>query len=449
MGMGCGSKEGWVNMNLTNWLASPVQRVKVFSNHEGAGLCLGELHYNVGQSLGSFQWSKEALAREEQWSPFRMPLGNALQTHPNAPSDFNGLPGLLNDALPDGWGLRLMDKAFRAWNVPDSCLTPALRLAVVGGRAWGALSFEPAVCTHPSGPINLPDVAHEVHQWSAGRCGPLSSQLLATGGMLHGARPKIMVDLSDTNPMDARVSDGTSEAGYSPWIVKFAAREEHPLAPVGEHIYMELAKKAGVNVMPSMLLTLNGKPAFATQRFDRKHGQRVFTHSLSGLLHVTHRECNLDYVHIGQVIQKLSCGGDDLEQAFRRACFNAAFSVRDDHSKNTSFLKEGSQWKLAPAYDLTYMEGPGGYHSMTFADSSGKDPTAQDLMKVAAAYGLEGQWAKAILQEVVDTTTAFVGLANDHDLPSNVRAPIAKRIAGLAKKLDPIVLSAPSPKKSK
>jgi len=40
---------------------------------------------------------------------------------------------------------------------------------------------------------------------------------------------------------------------------------------------------------------------------------------------------------------------------------------RDDHAKNFSFLLDvDNAWKLAPAYDLTFSEGPGGEHSTTY-----------------------------------------------------------------------------------
>ncbi len=45
--------------------------------------------------------------------------------------------------------------------------------------------------------------------------------------------------------------------------------------------------------------------------------------------------------------------------------FNVLFNNRDDHTKNFSFLMaKNGQWKLAPAYDVTFCEGPGGYHQM-------------------------------------------------------------------------------------
>ena len=59
---------------------------------------------------------------------------------------FDGLHGVFNDALPDGWGLLLMDRALKnklGWDVHG--ITPLDRLAYIGNRAMGALEFKPTI----------------------------------------------------------------------------------------------------------------------------------------------------------------------------------------------------------------------------------------------------------------------------------------------------------------
>lgn len=52
-------------------------------------------------------------------------------------------------------------------------------------------------------------------------------------------------------------------------------------------------------------------------------------------------------------------------RAFERVVFNVAFNNRDDHPKNFAHLMSPrGDWTLAPAYDVTSCEGPGGYHQM-------------------------------------------------------------------------------------
>lgn len=59
---------------------------------------------------------------------------------------FDGLHGVFNDALPDGWGLLLMDRALKnklGWDFHE--ITPLDRLAYIGNRAMGALEFKPTL----------------------------------------------------------------------------------------------------------------------------------------------------------------------------------------------------------------------------------------------------------------------------------------------------------------
>ena len=55
----------------------------------------------------------------------------------------------------------------------------------------------------------------------------------------------------------------------------------------------------------------------------------------------------------------------DLENMFRRMCFNVFAHNRDDHSKNFTFLydEENDSWRLSPAYDLTYSNTYYGEHT--------------------------------------------------------------------------------------
>lgn len=48
-----------------------------------------------------------------------------------------------------------------------------------------------------------------------------------------------------------------------------------------------------------------------------------------------------------------------MKQLFLQMIFNVASSNRDDHTKNFAFLmSEEGQWRLSPAYDLTYPRDP-------------------------------------------------------------------------------------------
>ncbi|MFX8627484.1 HipA domain-containing protein, partial [Acinetobacter baumannii] len=69
----------------------------------------------------------------------------------------------------------------------------------------------------------------------------------------------------------------------------------------------------------------------------------------------------------------LMCTQDVRERlhTFKRAVFNELFNNRDDHTKHFSFLMaKNGQWKLAPAYDVTFCEGLGGYDQMDIVEEA-------------------------------------------------------------------------------
>lgn len=421
------------------WLHSDQKELKVFVHEGNQKRFLGTLTCHVSKEC-SFLWSEEAVKRKEEWSPLRMPLHSNTQIFSDLPNDFNGLPGLLNDTLPDGWGLMVMNRFLEQINTPLSIISPVVRLSLLGDRSWGALSFEPECYSIGAQPVELCDLAKNVHQLIAGQMPMISPELFLASGSLHGARPKIMVDLDKTD--QARLSLGTTEHGFHSWIVKFAGGEEHPDSPLVEQAYMDLARSMSLNVCDSRIIFLNGRPSFATKRFDRINGEKQFTHSLSGLLHASHRQCNLDYTNIGQILNHLHAT-EELEQAFRRACFNAALSVRDDHSKNISFMKHNGRWGLAPAYDLTYMQGPGGYHSMNYADCPERDPTRKFVLQVGINYGLDPTRCEDILNEALDISNQFASTVKKYDVSKKLTSPIEKRLKQLCKNLRPLTVGAP------
>ena len=60
-------------------------------------------------------------------------------------------------------------------------------------------------------------------------------------------------------------------------------------------------------------------------------------------------------------------------------------------------LNKDKQWKLSPAYDLTFSYGPGGEHSTTYL-GEGKNPTEQHLIKLASLHNIQN--AQLIINKV-------------------------------------------------
>lgn len=124
------------------------------------------------------------------------------------------------------------------------------------------------------------------------------------------------------------------------------------------------------------------------------------------------------------------CTNDVREKAiaFKRAVFNVIFNNRDDHSKNFSFLmSQNGHWKLAPAYDVTFCEGPGGYHQMDIMGEA-LDIPRQALVKLGTQEGeLSVQEVNEIISSICEIANQFSSIAHAL-LPEQIRTETLQMI---------------------
>ena len=92
---------------------------------------------------------------------------------------------------------------------------------------------------------------------------------------------------------------------------------------------------------------------------------------------------------------------EDMENMFRRMCFNVFAHNRDDHSKNFTYLYDDKEdkWHLSPAYDLTYSNTYYGEHTTT-VDGNGRDPGRKELLVVGIAAGMKKGSCEKIIDEI-------------------------------------------------
>ncbi|MCR9228762.1 MAG: HipA domain-containing protein [Flavobacteriaceae bacterium] len=185
------------------------------------------------------------------------------------------------------------------------------------------------------------------------------------------------------------------------WLVKFANGSDGIDAGAIEYVYALMAKDAGVEMMPVHLFeAAKGSGYFATQRFDRKGDKRFHMHTASGLLHSNFRIPSLDYEDLIALTGVLTKDVREVEKMFRLAVFNVLSHNRDDHGKNFSFLMgEKGEWKLSPAYDLTFSSGPRGQQS-TMVMGEGQSPSIGHLLKL----GEEANLKQSKVNEIVEQT---------------------------------------------
>jgi serine/threonine-protein kinase HipA len=128
---------------------------------------------------------------------------------------------------------------------------------------------------------------------------------------------------------------------------------------------------------------------FGAKRFDRQGDKRIHMHSLSGLIHADHRNPTLDYNMLLRVVLVLTKNITEVEKAYSLACFSVLAHNRDDHAKNFSFLLDDSNaWVFAPAYDLTFSDGPAGEQS-TMVMGDGRNPGIEHLKALGKEHNLK------------------------------------------------------------
>ncbi|TAL24419.1 MAG: type II toxin-antitoxin system HipA family toxin [Aquabacterium sp.] len=351
-----------------------------------------------------FEYSAEALRQGLELSPRHLAL--RAPAYGDFPTHQMRLPGLVADALPDGWGLLLMDRLFRKHGRNPAAVSPLDRLAFINGRAIGALNFEPSENVDlPAADVQLLELAQQARVIIADKDSEALRRLAVIGGSPHGARPKVLVHYDPATGFMSTVPFEGSEA----WLVKFQAQDEHKEVCAIEVLYAELAGAFGLDMPTTRYFDLDRKLAgFGIQRFDVEDGMRVPVHTLAGLMHANFRlPSSVDYLTFLRATRFITRSQVEIDKAFERAVFNVVFNNRDDHPKNFSYrLGRDRSWRLAPGYDLTFNEGPGGEHQMDVC-GEGRNITRDHLLKLARQGGVDADFAQVVMARALAVAQTF------------------------------------------
>ena len=156
-----------------------------------AGTRVGGLAMD-GRGVIWFAYDAGWVERGQPLSPMKQ---FALSTTPFKASSavFDQLHGVFNDALPDGWGLLLMDRYLKAaagWSPHE--ITPLDRLAYIGARAMGALEFRPVIAHYNDrAELSIERLAEDALLVQEGSTADVLGALYLYGGSPGGARPKV------------------------------------------------------------------------------------------------------------------------------------------------------------------------------------------------------------------------------------------------------------------
>lgn len=328
-------------------------------------------------------------------SPFKLSLKSGVIASNDR--TFEGLFGVFNDSLPDGWGRLLLDRKLMNSGFNPGTLSPLDRLCFVGNNGMGALSYQPEnpkAISHISN--DLDEIDREI-QTTLDENYAYVDDLLVLGGSSAGARPKVLLNLESED-----------------WLIKFRSSLDPKDISAIEYAYHLMAKEAGL-ILPQAKLfpSRKGLGFFGVKRFDRSDNSRIHMHTIAGLLHADHREPSLDYESIMKATLYLTKDIRQCEIQFRNAVFNILSHNRDDHSKNFSFLMDQQgNWIVSPAYDLTFSSGPSGEHS-TMIMGEGKNPTKAHLLKLAASCNIKQDKASEIIHQVLAATEKWDDFAGE------------------------------------
>ncbi len=374
---------------------SPIELLNVYLDVRDQRRKVGRLAFKERQVL--FEYDSSFLASGIEISPFKLPLRPGVSI-PDT-TNYDGLFGVFNDSLPDGWGRLLLDRTVEKHGINRGQLNPLDRLAYVGRHGMGALSYEPELGQHDTGgtSLALDKLAEESAAVLAGEKEEVIEELLRLNGSSSGARPKIVAQVSRDKK---KIIHGQQELqrGYSHWMIKFPSSQDARDIGGIEYAYSLMATGAGVEMPETHLFRTRRSKYFGTKRFDREGDARIHMHSLGGLIHADHRTPSLDYDMVLRVTLALTRNIQDAEKVYALACFNVLAHNRDDHVKNFSFLLNAhKEWAFAPAYDLVFSYGPGGEQSMLVM-GEGKKPSAVHLRALAKRHGIKN--APEILAKV-------------------------------------------------
>ncbi len=366
-----------------------------------------------------FEYSDEFQKSGLEISPFRLSLKQRFFKNPGRRGEYNFLPGVFVDSLAEGWGSQLRAHGQKNQPQQQSILQ---RLAVIGDRGLGALRYEPANLPdkpEKDGPINLNKIARAARRFAQGKDTEPDENLLFAGSYVGGSTPKAMINI---DPKSHKIYHGVYASAENDelYIVKFPQQtRQHKNLGALEYLYSVLARKAGVDMTDTKLLELGSERYFAIKRFDRADNRKLHMHSLENMIDAPF-DTPVPYEAFFKATMFLTKDMSQVEEVYRRMCLNIALHNRDDHPGNHAFLMNAKgEWRLSPAYDLSYAQSPGKHLQMRINGKA--EYTQDDLVKIGVANGLSARKCRSIQKQIKEALAGFSRLAKKLEIEDELR----------------------------
>lgn len=383
---------------------------------------VGLLSWDDNKGCSVFQFDKDFMLYGWNIAPLIAPLDSAYvqKSFPmsgNKEKLYGGLPEFIADSLPDYWGNIVFQKWMEANHLQPKSVNAVDRLSFIGKRAMGALEFQPAhIQEDASINIELSSLYELANRLFLDRQDVnidmsnnlIMEDLYKVGTSAGGQRPKAIIGMDEDTGI-IRSGQADLPPNFNHYILKFdtSKRDELPTTKV-EMAYYLMAKDAGINMMPSKLVEIEGTKNFMTQRFDRQNGKKIHTQTLAAMSSFADA-----YEDLFVVGRKLNLSADEQSQQYRRMVFNVIAENVDDHTKNFSFIMlPNGEWHISPAYDIVFSADPDSHfyrnHELTILGKR-KNITKQDLLLFAQRQDIKN--AASIIDEVTEVVMNFKAYA--------------------------------------
>lgn len=308
------------------------------------------------------------------------------------------IAGCLADGAPDAWGRRVV-LARRLGHVdPASDIDQLDLLAYMlesGSDRFGAIDFQSSATGYRprDGSATLAELQQAAERLEEGT--PLSPALeaaLLRGTSIGGARPKALIS-----------DDGRQ------LIAKFSSLTDTYPVVRAEAVAMNLARRVGLNVAPTRILSSLDKDVLLVERFDREPGshRRKMTVSALTILELSEMTARYgSYATLADIIRaRFTKPRATLHELFSRIVFNIAVGNIDDHARNHAALWDGDLLTLSPAYDLCPQprSGETAAQAMSIDREGRRESQFARCVAAASIYQLSAEQARAIIDRQIET----------------------------------------------
>lgn len=395
--------------------------------------------YIYGEKIGTmiehegviyFEYDKEFRLKGLEISPLKLHTSKTqgAYTNPENTKLYHGMAGVFFDSLPDKHGMAFIHKYFEKQGLKPHAVTLLHKLAFIGHRGMGALEYIPKEddsMVTPNITINAKEAYEELKQNLQDADTSIESlmNIRQSVSPIGGGRPKMLVQYNyETN--EIRLNKNELYQDYKRAIIKFDEMYEG-VGSIGltklEYICMSMAKEIGINTAQFQLIREGNAQHLLVKRFDREdNDEKIHMVTASGLMHIDISVLKAtSYEYLFMLTRNICKSFEDIEELFKRMVLNILIFNFDDHAKNFAYLmdKKGN-WKLSPAYDMTYSKGLLKSHTTTIG---GKDLniSREDILKIAKTQSIKPTTATKIMDKCIEVVRTFEEKAKNIGLDVN------------------------------